>query len=105
MGSEKMVDITYNNGVMTAQLYGEIDHHIAPKIRSLIDARVESVRPKVLRMDFSAVSFMDSSGVGLVMGRYRNISLLGGQCEVINIPDPLQRVFVLSGLGGLGVLR
>lgn len=100
-----MVDITYQNGVMTAQLYGEIDHHIAPKIRSLIDARIESTRPQVLRMDFGAVSFMDSSGIGLVMGRYRSVSLTGGRCEVVNIPPTLQRVFSLSGLGGLGVLR
>ncbi len=100
-----MVDITFQDGIMTAQLYGEIDHHIAPKIRGLIDARAESCRPEVLQLDFSAVSFMDSSGIGLVMGRYRTISLLGGRCEVVNIPPPLQRVFRLSGLGGLGVLR
>lgn len=100
-----MVDITYDNGIMTARLYGEIDHHIAPGIRSAIDARIESTHPRVLRMDFSAVSFMDSSGIGLVMGRYRSVSLVGGTCEVVNIPAPLSRVFALSGLGGLGVLR
>lgn len=100
-----MVDITYENGVVTAALYGEIDHHIAPKIRSEIDARCESARPSRLVLDFSKVGFMDSSGIGLVMGRYRMISLLGGRLEVVNIPQNLKKIFVLSGLERLGVMK
>ena len=100
-----MVDMTYQNDILTAGLYGEIDHHIAPQIRSEIDLKCESLRPKVLRLDFKKVTFMDSSGVGLVMGRYRAISLLGGRCEVINIPKPIEKVFSLSGLQSLGVLK
>ena len=100
-----MVDITYDSNTVTAQLYGEIDHHIAPKIRKEIDSRCESLRPDLLRLDFKAVTFMDSSGVGLVMGRYRNIALLGGRLEVVNIPKPIEKVFSLSGLGRLGVLK
>ena len=48
---------------------------------------------------------MDSSGVGLVMGRYRMMKLLGGMLHVVNIPDHLYRIFAMSGLEGLGVLR
>ncbi|MBQ3416906.1 MAG: anti-sigma factor antagonist [Ruminococcus sp.] len=100
-----MVDMSYKNDILTAGLYGEIDHHIAPKIRSEIDAKCENLRPKVLRLDFKAVSFMDSSGVGLVMGRQRCISLLGGRLEVVNIPKQINKVFSLSGLDKLGVLK
>ncbi len=100
-----MVDITYNNGVVNAELYGEIDHHIAPKIRGSIDAACESRRPSRLILDFGKVGFMDSSGIGLVMGRYRMISLLGGKLEVVNIPPGLKKIFVLSGLENLGVLQ
>ncbi|MBQ6152741.1 MAG: anti-sigma factor antagonist [Ruminococcus sp.] len=100
-----MVDMTYKNDILTAGLYGEIDHHIAPKVRGEIDAKCESLRPKVLRLDFKAVTFMDSSGVGLVMGRQRCISLLGGRLEVVNIPKQIEKVFSLSGLGSLGVLK
>lgn len=100
-----MVDITYHNGVVTAKLIGEIDHHIAPKIRGEIDARCESSRPARLILDFGRVSFMDSSGIGLIMGRYRMISLLGGKLEIENIPPDLKKIFVLSGIERLGVMK
>ena len=60
---------------------------------------------KVLILDFGGVSFMDSSGVGLVMGRYRQMKLLGGNLRVTNVSDANYRIFALSGLEGLGVLR
>ncbi|WP_316607872.1 anti-sigma factor antagonist [uncultured Ruminococcus sp.] len=100
-----MVDMTYHNGVVTARLGGEIDHHIAPAIRGEIDARCETYRPARLVLDFGRVGFMDSSGIGLVMGRYRMISLLGGRLEVVNIPPNLKKIFVLSGLENLGVMK
>lgn len=100
-----MVELTYENGGLTARLYGEIDHHIAPQIRGEIDAKCESLRPAKLTLDFGAVSFMDSSGIGLIMGRYRCISLLGGRLEVVNIPPTLKKIFTLSGIGSLGVMK
>ncbi len=100
-----MVELTYANGALTARLYGEIDHHAAPRIRAEIDAKCESLRPARLILDFQAVSFMDSSGVGLIMGRYRCISLLGGRLEVVNIPPTLKKIFTLSGIGSLGVMK
>ena len=100
-----MVDVTYENGVVTARLRGEIDHHLAPALRGEIDAKCESSRPSRLVLDFGGVGFMDSSGVGLIMGRYRMISLLGGKLEVVNVPQNLQKIFVLSGLGSLGVMK
>ncbi|MBQ3285124.1 MAG: anti-sigma factor antagonist [Ruminococcus sp.] len=100
-----MVNITYNDNTVTAKLYGEIDHHVAPGIRGEIDAKCESCRPRKLILDFSKVGFMDSSGIGLVMGRYRMISLLGGRLEVVNVPPNLKKIFVLSGLENLGVMK
>ena len=100
-----MVDIKFRDGVVTAKLCGEIDHHIAPQIRGEIDARCESCRPSRLILDFGKVGFMDSSGIGLVMGRYRMISLIGGKLEVVNVPQNLRKIFVLAGLGNLGVMK
>ena len=100
-----MVDITYSKNTVTAKLNGEIDHHNAPDIRRSIDAKCESFRPKILVLDFSGVSFMDSSGIGLIMGRYRQISYLGGKLEVVNVPDMLKRIISLSGIERLGVLK
>ena len=100
-----MVDMKFRDGVVTAKLCGEIDHHIAPQIRGEIDARCESCRPSRLILDFGKVGFLDSSGIGLVMGRYRMISLIGGKLEVVNVPQNLRKIFVLSGLGNLGVMK
>ena len=100
-----MIETKFNNNVLTAYIKGEIDHDSAAKIRAHVDASVQSLKPKLLCLDFSRVGFMDSSGVGLVMGRYRTMKLLGGMLRVINIPDSVYRVFAMSGLEGLGVLR
>lgn len=100
-----MVDLTYQNGVVTAKITGEIDHHIAPTIRSQIDARCESCRPAKLILDFGGVSFMDSSGIGLIMGRYRMMALIGGKLEIANIPPALKKIFVISGIETLGVMK
>lgn len=96
---------TFENGVLTAYLDGEIDHDAAAKIRMRVDATAQSLKPRVLCLDFENVGFMDSSGVGLVMGRYRSMKLLGGALRVVNVPDRLYRIFAMSGIEGLGVLR
>ena len=70
-----------------------------------MDAAAQSRKPKVLCLDFGGVSFMDSSGVGLVMGRYRQMKLLGGALRVKNYSDSVYRIFAMSGLEALGVLH
>ena len=100
-----MVDMTYEDGVLTAKISGEIDHHAAPELRGSIDARCEQCRPARLALDFGGVTFMDSSGIGLIMGRYRTISLIGGRLEVVNIPPSLKKIVVLSGIETLGVMK
>lgn len=100
-----MVETEYKNNVLTAYLSGEIDHDSAAKIRISVDAAAQSLNPRVLCLDFKGVSFMDSSGVGLVMGRYRQMKLLGGGLQVKNYSDGIYRIFAMSGLEGLGVLR
>ncbi|MBQ4569966.1 MAG: anti-sigma factor antagonist [Ruminococcus sp.] len=89
---------------LTVFLTGELDHHKCSEIRKQIDARAEQERPALLKLDFEDVRFMDSSGVGLVMGRYRQMSLLGGRLQVVNVPENISRVFRLSGLERLGVM-
>ncbi|HZJ78666.1 MAG TPA: anti-sigma factor antagonist [Clostridia bacterium] len=83
---------------ITAFLSGEIDHHNAVHIRESIDDAVEKKCPKILRIDFSDVTFMDSSGVGLVMGRYKKIKDYGGKIELINMSQYIYKVMKLSGI-------
>ena len=89
---------------VTAYLSGEIDHHSVKSMREAIDQAAQQNVPRVLILDFDGVTFMDSSGVGLIMGRYRLMEELGGALRVTRIPDGLRRVMELSGLGRLGVL-
>lgn len=99
------VKILLRGRVMTASIEGEIDHHTAKNIRETIDLALNKKRPSVLELDFQGISFMDSSGIGLIMGRYRAIKLLGGALKVINVPEQIERVIRLSGLGALGVIE
>ncbi len=83
---------------ITALLSGEIDHHCAVEIRECIDSAVKIVRPNTLTLDFSGVTFMDSSGVGLVMGRYKLMSFFGGAVILRNVAERYERIFKLSGI-------
>lgn len=89
---------------ITVYLSGEIDHHSAREMRESIDAFVQTHNPQMMKLDFSGVTFMDSSGIGLVIGRYRTMALLGGKLTVVNIPPHLQRIFNLSGITALNIL-
>ncbi|MGN0635501.1 MAG: anti-sigma factor antagonist [Acutalibacteraceae bacterium] len=84
---------------LTAYLIGDIDHHCAEPIRMDIDKRIAADKPEVLCLDFSKVTFMDSSGVGLVMGRFRTLSVYGGRLELSGMSGAVQRVMQLSGIG------
>lgn len=94
--------IIFSDDILTACVEGEIDHHSAPGIREEIDKRIVSDKPSVLRLDYSAVTFMDSSGIGLIMGRYKLISSYSGKLEVINVPHNMAKVIKLSGIERLG---
>lgn len=92
------VSIIINGSNVIARLEGEIDHHNAAGIRECIDDAIENARPKLLTLDFASVSFMDSSGVGLVMGRYKNAARYGGEVEILNLSRAAERIMKMSGL-------
>ena len=100
-----MLQTNYQDNILTAYIDGEIDHDAAAKIRVSIDGAAQALRPHTLCLDFGKVRFMDSSGVGLVMGRYRQMKLIGGRLRVTNVPESIYRIFAMSGLEALGVLR
>lgn len=90
-----------NESTITAAITGEIDHHSSRWLRMDIDTAINDYNPKVLRLDFKDVTFMDSSGVGLVMGRYKNMKQIGGKVELINMPEYIERVMSLAGMDKL----
>ena len=99
------VKISPCNNFTLALIEGDIDHHTAKDIRESIDFYIEKYSPKVLKMDFSEVRFMDSSGIGLIMGRFKLMNAIKGKLKVVNIPRNLERMIKLSGLMSLGIFE
>ena len=91
--------------VVTVYLTGEIDHHSAKGIREQIDSAIEFNMPSLLVLDFGGVTFMDSSGIGLVMGRYRNLQKNGATLSLINLPLNIYKVMKLSGIEKLAKIE
>ena len=83
---------------LTAYLSGEIDHHTAEGLRQTIDRKLLQDKPGVLCLHFGKVEFMDSSGVGLVMGRYRCLSTYGGKLEICGMSRAVERIMRMSGI-------
>lgn len=92
------VRIETAESTVKAYLDGEIDHHCAPAIRSEIDLAVDNCHPESLVLDFGEVTFMDSSGIGLVMGRYQVMKGIGGRVCLQNTPMHIKKVMRLAGL-------
>jgi len=84
--------------ILTARPTCEVDHHTARKIRERIDARLYEVRPKILELDFGSVGFMDSSGIGLIMGRCESAAAVGCAVRLCSLSPRLLRILRLSGL-------
>ena len=94
------VTLKKNGDVLAAYLEGEIDHHTANLLRERIDAAITSGSINVLILDFTAISFMDSSGVGLILGRYRLMTALGGSLLVQSAPPNIKRMLAIAGITG-----
>lgn len=90
---------------VTAFLSGEIDHHTAAGLRSEIDGAIQQYKPKTLKLDYSDVSFMDSSGIGLVMGRYRTLQPFGGKVIVSNLSPQVYKIMQLAGLEKIAAIN
>ena len=80
------------------KLKGDIDHHSAVAVRSGIDTLLYKIRPRRLYLDLSGVDFMDSSGLGLIMGRYALMKEIGGDVIVAEPTAGVERVLKLAGL-------
>lgn len=95
------VDFVKKGTVLTVQLQGEIDHHAAAEIRTKVDTYITGSNVQLLVMDFSQISFMDSSGIGMVMGRYQNMKRLGGKLCIVGLQQGVKRILEMSGLTGV----
>ena len=92
--------VTYNekDKLLLLQITEEIDHHCAEKIRTRADFEIQKYIPKKLVMDFENVNFMDSAGIGMILGRYKMITMFGGTMNMINVNPSIKKVFEMSGI-------
>lgn len=86
---------------LTLKITEELDHHTVEKIRRRADYEIERYIPRKVILDFNSVSFMDSAGIGLILGRYKNISILGGKLEVVNVSKQVIKILNMSGISKL----
>lgn len=77
---------------------GEIDHHSAKGLREAIDAELFYHRPKTLKLVLSEVSFMDSSGLGLILGRYTRMRELGGSMVLVEPTKQIEKILALAAI-------
>ena len=93
-----LLNMSEEEGSLLITVSGEIDHHSAVWVRNEIDSRISELRPRVARMDLSGIEFMDSSGLGLIMGRYSKMKSFGGELSLIDPNERLLKIFRLAGL-------
>lgn len=83
------------------RLSGELDHHSATQVRDTLDAILLDVTVREMQLDMTGVSFMDSAGLGVVLGRYRTLAARGGKMILSGVRTPIDRIFRMSGLYAL----
>lgn len=104
------IKFSRSENILIVKIFGEIDHHGADAARRCIDREIMKIQTKHVVFDFSELSFMDSSGIGMVMGRYREVKLLGGEVGLVlkksenkdrygmAVLSSVERIFEMSGI-------
>ena len=88
--------VSYESGVLLIKVSGEIDHHSAKPLRESIDRELFYYRAATVILDLSAISFMDSAGLGLILGRYNRVLELDGTLRLLNPTKEIQRLMELA---------
>lgn len=84
--------------ILLVEITEELDHHASEKIRRRVDYEIQRFMPKKVVFDFNRVVFMDSAGIGLLLGRYKTAKIYGGQVELMNVNEKLKKIFEMSGI-------
>lgn len=94
------MDITFSRKGTTliVSVAGELDHHYAGYVRQKIDGELMKSSTRNVVFDFTRLGFMDSSGIGVIAGRYRNLHMLGGKAAVVCSSKQIVRILEMSGI-------
>ena len=94
------MNIFYNQKekILTVEITEEIDHCVAENIRRRVDNEITRYMPRKTIFDFSRVAFMDSAGIGMIIGRYKLMQLIGGSLEIHNVKESAKKILEMSGV-------
>ncbi len=95
------ITIHHHPGAVTITLSGEIDHHGARAMMQELEEAISTLLPRNLTLDLSGITFMDSSGIAVLLRVQRHISHLGGTLRVTSIPTQPRKVLDAAGVGRL----
>lgn len=95
------IRFSINNNTLIATLKGELDHHCSENVRESIESKLKEEGVINLILDMSNVTFMDSSGIGVIMGRYKNIRALDGKLLLSGINGHALKIYEMSGLSSI----
>jgi len=83
---------------LTAFMSGELDHHSAGSVREVIDKEIKRSNAINIIFDFRNLNFMDSSGIGVIIGRYKITKILGGETVIFSPTNSVGRIIEMAGL-------
>ncbi len=90
--------VTIQSKTLIVSLAGELDHHSAKEVKEMVEEIIKNRGVKNLIFDFRKLSFMDSSGIGVVIGRYKLISAMGGSVKIVSQNRIIDRLLTMSGV-------
>lgn len=99
------ITVSSQNSALTIALSGEIDHHGAREMMAQLDLAIAERLPARLTLDLSGVTFMDSSGIAVLLRARRQMQRTGGLVRVVSIPAQARRVLDAAGVGRLITLE
>ncbi|CAM2866515.1 MULTISPECIES: anti-sigma F factor antagonist [Paenibacillus] len=92
------VEMEHHRGILIVRLSGELDHHTADMVRMQMDEAIQRRQCEHLVLSLKDLQFMDSSGLGVILGRYKLIKNKGGKMVVCDVNPPVYRLLEMSGL-------
>ena len=92
------IDFIEEDKLLILKITEEVDHHTTDRIRRLADYEIQRRSPRKVVFDFSGAIFMDSAGIGLIIGRYKMASMMGAKLEIRNVKDNIRKILEMTGI-------
>lgn len=92
------IDFNEKDKLLNLEIDEEIDHHTTENLRRIADYEIQRRNPKKVILDFNNVFFMDSAGIGMVIGRYKTASMIGSKLEMKNVKENIKKIFEMTGV-------